>query len=112
MRREFPKGIKVAAFQRAKGRCEKCTAMLFPGKFQFDHRIADTFGGEPTLDNCMVLCANCHSEKTFGSDVPAAAKSNRVRAKHIGAKTPSRTPLPFGKASKLKRKLDGTVIER
>jgi 5-methylcytosine-specific restriction protein A len=112
MRHEFPKGIKVAAFQRSKGRCERCTALLYPGKFEYDHRLADTFGGEPTLDNCMVLCIACHDAKTYSSDIPAAAKSNRVRAKHIGAKSPSRTPLPFGRASKFKRKLDGSIVPR
>jgi 5-methylcytosine-specific restriction protein A len=112
MRREFPKSVKVAAFQRAAGKCESCGARLYPGKYEYDHRLADTFGGEPTLDNCEVICTACHDLKTYKSDIPAAAKSNRVRAKHIGAKAPSRTPLPFGKQSKFKRKLDGTVVPR
>ena len=33
-REEFPDKVKVAAFDRAKGRCEVCTAKLFVGKYQ------------------------------------------------------------------------------
>jgi 5-methylcytosine-specific restriction protein A len=88
-RREFPDKVKVAAFQRADGRCEKCTAKLFVGKIHYDHRIPDAMGGEPTLSNCDVLCSACHGEKTTRIDVPAIAKVKRIRAKHLGAAKPS-----------------------
>lgn len=84
MRREFSPKIRLAAFERAKGHCEKCTAKLYTGKFHYDHDLPDAFGGEPTLENCRVLCIACHSEKTTKADVPAIAKSNRTRLKHIG----------------------------
>lgn len=112
MRREFSTKVRVAAFQRAKGRCESCTAPLFPGKFEYDHRLADAFGGEPTLENCEVICKACHDLKTFTSDIPAIAKSNRVRAKHIGAKTRKGRPLPGGKDSPYRIKMDRTVVPR
>ena len=54
-RREFTSKIKLAAFERAKGQCERCTGKLYPGKFRYNHRIPDALGGEPTLDNCEVL---------------------------------------------------------
>lgn len=76
-RRTFSTKVKLAAFQRAAGRCEKCTSRLSVGKFQFDHVIADAMGGEPTLKNCEVLCLACHGEKTAGSDIPAIAKVNQ-----------------------------------
>ncbi len=111
-RREFPKSVKVAAFQRANGKCESCTARLYPGKYEYDHKLADTFGGEPTLENCEVLCSACHGAKTFKSDIPMAAKSNRVRAKHIGAKVKTRRTIPGSKDSPWKIKLDRTVVPR
>ena len=110
-RREFPTKVKVAAFDRAKGNCEKCTARLFVGKFAYDHRIPDALGGEPTLENCTVLCLVCHGEKTAGIDQPTIAKVRHVRAKHIGART-SRTPMPGSRNSRWKRKMDGTVEAR
>lgn len=83
MRTEFPSKVRVEAFRRCGGLCEKCTAKLSVGKFHYDHIIPDAFGGEPILSNCQVLCVNCHGEKTAKVDVPAYAKSNRVRSKHL-----------------------------
>ena len=39
---------------------------------------------------------------------PVRAKSNRIRARHLGAHKP-RQVMPGSKASKFKRKMDGTV---
>ncbi len=111
MRREFPKSVKLAAWQRCNGNCEVCHARLFPGKFRFDHNKPDTFGGEPTLENCVVRCWNCDKDKTYKRDIPMVAKSNRVRAKHLGLKK-TRNPLPGSRGSKWKRKMNGTVVPR
>ncbi len=87
MRREFPKQVKREALKRALGKCEnaKCGA-LFGVKFHFDHDIADGLGGEPTLDNCKVLCHACHGEKTAKHDVPLIAKTKRIQDRHNGIK--------------------------
>lgn len=111
-RQEFPKRVKIAAWNRCGGRCEGCGAKLFPGHFAYDHRIADGLGGEPTAENCQVLCDNCHGAKTARDDVPAIAKAKRREASHIGAKAPSRTPLPCGRSSRWKRRMDGSVAPR
>jgi len=91
-RRDFAARVKVAAFERAKGHCEGCGAHLTVGKFHYDHDLADGLGGEPTLENCRVLCQPCHGTKTRTGDVPAIAKLKRVRAAHLGAK---RSKSPF-----------------
>ena len=86
MRREFPPKVKVAAFERAKGRCECCRVVIRPGNGpEYDHRVPDAVGGEPTLENCEVLCRNCHGAKTATGDIPAIAKTKRIRRKHINA---------------------------
>lgn len=110
VRREFPDKVKVAAFERAGGRCEKCGARLFVGKFHYDHRIPDAMGGTPTLDNCDVLCTPCHGEKTHRHDVPDIAKVKRIRAKHIGARKPS--TFPGGRNSPWKMKIGGRAERR
>lgn len=84
-RREFTKAVKLAAWKRCGGNCEKCTAKLYPGKIEYHHAKEDTFGGEPTLENCAVLCVGCHSAIT-GERAKVIAKSSRVRAKHLGIK--------------------------
>ncbi len=92
-RSEFSPKTKAAAFDRSAGRCERCTAKLYVGKFQFDHVIPDALGGEPVLSNCEVLCTNCHGAKTAKEDVPRIAKAVRINRKHIGATRPKR-PWP------------------
>ena len=111
MRQEFSKAVRLAAWNRCGGKCEVCTARLFPGKFRYDHDKPDTFGGEPTLENCVVRCWSCDKEKTYKQDIPAIAKSNRVRSKHLGLKTKSRA-IPGSKRSGWKRKMDGTWERR
>lgn len=79
-RREFKQKVKRAALDRAKGTCEAagCDSPLVAGRFHFDHIIPDALGGEPTLDNCAVLCFLCHRDKTTKHDVPRIAKSKRI----------------------------------
>ena len=101
VRREFPAKVRVAAFERADGRCEyieigpgdfRCTAKLVPGNLFYDHIIPDGLGGEPTLENCQCLCKAHHDPKTRTEDVPRIAKMKRQRRNYIGAKPPSRWP--------------------
>jgi 5-methylcytosine-specific restriction endonuclease McrA len=83
---EFSKATKLAAFRRAHGRCERCSGLLTPGKFAYDHRNPAVFSGDAgaALENCQVLCASCHDTKTYRKDIPDAAKSNRIRASAAG----------------------------
>ena len=83
VRREFSARVKLAAWQRCGGQCEQCTARLFPGKYDYHHVKEDTFGGEPVLENCAVLCVACHAKIT-GTRARDIAKSNRIRNKYIG----------------------------
>lgn len=110
MRREFPSKVKLAAFERAKGHCEKCGAKII-GAAQVDHVIPDALGGEPTLDNAECLCKTCHAFKTGKHDVPRIAKTKRQRAKHIGA-VKTRAVMPGSKTSKFKKHVDGRVTYR
>lgn len=114
-RQEFSQGTKVAAFKRANGRCEgevngeRCGAFLTPGKYHYDHDNPDGLTGEPTLENCKVLCLGCHRKKTSEIDIPRIAKAKRREAKHIGAKAPSRRPLTD---PRWKKKVSGEVVPR
>jgi 5-methylcytosine-specific restriction protein A len=111
-RREFSAKTKLQAFERAKGKCEgkDCGARLMPGRYQYDHIVAAWAGGEPTLDNCAVLCIVCHGVKTSKIDKPQAAKSVRIRKRNAGIKKKSR--FACSKDSKFKKKMDGSVVLR
>jgi hypothetical protein len=77
-RKEFSKVVKRNAFVRANGHCEGpgCGAKLTLGKFAYDHVNPDGLTGEPTLENCMVLCDACHKVKTR-QDVKHIAQAKR-----------------------------------
>jgi len=81
MRQEFSKQTKMLASERANGRCERCGTFLQSGLYHYDHVIPDAMQGEPTLENCQVICKTCHSSKTSG-DRKTIAKSNHVRERH------------------------------
>lgn len=96
MRSEFSKPTKREALKRSGGRCEavgelyglafgtRCNAPLSHG-VEFDHfPIAATEPDCTGLDNCVACCPSCHRWKTSHYDVPAQAKSKRVRDKHLG----------------------------
>ena len=83
-RQEFSPKTKLEAFARSKGNCEHCGVKIRPGNGpHYDHATPDAVGGEPTLENCQVLCKPCHSVKTAKTDVPEIAKTKRIRNKHI-----------------------------
>jgi 5-methylcytosine-specific restriction endonuclease McrA len=110
-RREFSRKTKAQAFARAEGKCEVCSARLAPGKFRYDHRIPDALGGEPTLENCVVQCVACDAPKT-ATDVARIRKADRQRDKHNRAYKPSLRPLPCGKRSPFRKKINGQVVPR
>lgn len=109
-RDEFKKRTRIEAFTRCKGRCEGCGAILRPGHFDYDHDKPAAFGGEAVLENCRVLCDACHGAKTYKRDIPAVAKSNRIRAHRAGIRKKSR--FPGSKDSPFKKKINGTVERR
>ena len=63
-----------------------------------------------TIRELQLLCVPCHKAKTK-RDVRQIAKTKRVIKKLAGLKA-SRHPMPFGRNSRLKKKLDGTIVAR
>ena len=88
-RREFPKPIKVAVTKRAMREgvvyCEKCHAQA--KRWQIDHVRPDGLGGEPTLENAMLICQPCFEEKN-PKDASAIAHAKRREAKDLRAVKP------------------------
>ena len=109
VRQEFSKRVKLEAFKRSGGQCEGCTARLFVGRFDYHHDREDTMGGEPTLQNCKVLCDACH-DKITKEHAPIIAKSNRQRNKHLGIKRKS--GFQTNRNGRFRKKMDGTVVLR
>ena len=95
MRREFPAKVKLQAWDRCmrggKPHCELCRGLIV-GRGQFDHVVADGLGGDPTLDNCQVLCSPCHRIKTHTEDRPIMTKADNQRKSHAGVKRKHQWP--------------------
>ena len=56
--------IRRRVYARAKGRCEKCNETLTPMTAHMDEKVSRGEGGNISLDNCWLLCSNCHTGPT------------------------------------------------
>jgi 5-methylcytosine-specific restriction protein A len=106
-RTEFSTQVRKDAWKRCGGRCEApgCGIKLMVGHFQYDHVKPDGLDGEPTLENCAVLCSAHHHKKTVEVDRPLMQKADNIRAKHFGFK-------PKRPWSNFRKKMSGEVIPR
>lgn len=52
--------IRQQVFNRANWRCEHCGASLTYKTGQMHEKLPKGKGGEVSLENCMLLCYNCH----------------------------------------------------
>lgn len=89
---EFTRKQRLEIWNRAKGHCEKCQAKLKVGEGEYDHVIAQGYGGENTVENGQLLCRRCHGTKT-GIDKGITEKVKRIRDKHLGIYPPSKAKL-------------------
>jgi 5-methylcytosine-specific restriction enzyme A len=120
--RYFSKDVKRAALARSGKRCEatgalyglpadmRCSADLALG-VEFDHSILWANSRDSSLGNCVAVCPRCHRHKTTTHDTPKAAKTVRQRDKADGIRH-TRNPLPGGRGTRWKKKMDGSVVER
>lgn len=108
MRTEFSAKTKVAAFERARGRCENCSVKLAPGNTEYDHDETDWMGGEATLANCKVRCKTCHRLKTT-RDIKKIARSRKRYRTNINAKATKSRPMPGTRASGIRKRMSGLV---
>jgi 5-methylcytosine-specific restriction protein A len=108
MRREFSRKIRASVALRAGGCCEACGAKLKVGEGEYDHILPDQLGGEPTAENCSLVCRVCHRAKT-ATDVGRIRKGDRQRDRHTGAMKSSSRPIPGSKASGIRKRFNGTV---
>ncbi|MBO9398765.1 HNH endonuclease [Shimia sp. R9_2] len=103
---------RAAIFQAHDGTCHICGEKIdgTREKWELEHIVAYELTRDDSDENLAPAHVSCHKQKTR-KDKAAIAKAKRVNAKHIGAHQP-KSNLPGSRASKFKRKLDGTVVPR
>lgn len=112
------KRVRITAKMRAdiflsrSGMCHLCSMKVVPGEeWDVSHDIPLEAGGKDDASNWFVAHRKCHRVHTSTVDAPMIAKVKRIHQKHVGAKK-SRSPMPLGRGSKFKRKMDGTIVRR
>ena len=114
-RKKMTPRLRLKIWERDKGVCWYCGHAIdgVREKWIVEHKKALELGGEDVEANMAVVHKACADEKTNGpnGDHAMAAKAKRAKRLHIGIKK-SKTPLPGGKSSKWKRRMDGTVVRR
>ncbi len=104
--------MRADIFLRHDGVCHLCSMKVMPGQdWDVSHDIPLEAGGKDDASNWLVAHRKCHRRHTAETDAPLIARVKRIHARHIGAHK-SRSPMPMGKGSKFKRKMDGTVVLR
>jgi 5-methylcytosine-specific restriction endonuclease McrA len=105
--------MRADIFMRHGGVCHLCSMKVVPGQeWDVSHEIPLEAGGADDDTNWLVAHRTCHRKHTATVDAPMIAKVKRIHQRHIGAKTRSKNPLPGGRFSKFKKKMDGSVVRR
>ena len=106
-RKSISRTVRARVFDKAQGLCHLCGGKIaVADKWDVDHILALALGGADDESNFAPAHKRCHQDKTRG-DVGMIRKADRQRARHIGAKGPSKW-----RQSKWKRKISGEVVLR
>lgn len=103
---------RLRIWERHKGACCLCHRKIDGARERWivEHIRALLLGGADHDDNCAPAHASCATAKTR-ADVALGAKAKRVKQRHLGMLT-TKTPMPHGRNSPTKRKMDGSVVAR
>ena len=112
-RRSLSTRERLRLFNLYGGVCHFCEQKIdgTRDRWEISHELALELGGADDDENRKPAHYKCHRAHTAEKDIPQIAKSNRQRAKHVGAHRP-RAIMPGSKASRFKKKMDGTVERR
>lgn len=108
---KIPDRVKLRIFIAHKGKCHLTGLKINPGdKYDFDHIQALANGGQHRESNLAPVLRDKHREKTK-RDRGITKKLDRISKKHHGIKKTSGRALQGTKASGIRKKMDGTILE-
>lgn len=111
-RKRLSPSRRLQVWESTGGVCVLCQRVIDGVRERWiaEHIRALELGGADALSNMAPAHAFCAEEKTR-TDHARAAKAKRQKIRYIGANCSGR-PLPFGRQSPLKRKLNGQIVRR
>lgn len=103
---------RLKVWEKTCGRCVVCHQQIdgVRERWIVEHIRALELGGRDEHDNMGPVHANCAAAKTRDG-YQCAAKAKRQKLRHLGADI-SKRPLPCGRQSRWKKKIDGTIVPR
>lgn len=109
----IPPRVRLRIFDRFDSICQcGCGRKIRPGEpWDAEDEIAIINGGERRETNLRPFLREHHREKTR-QDVAIKSKTYRVRSKHIGIRRTSSRPMPCGRGSPWRKKMNGEVVRR
>lgn len=115
-RPKLTRAQRVRVFDANDGRCHICGLKIKVGEeWDAEHKTPRWKGGSDDLSNLAPAHkgrSSCHAEKS-AEEATERAKSDRVRANHLGIpKTPKGRPIPGTKRSGVRVCFDGRVLDR
>lgn len=112
-RRPLTRAKRVRIWNAANGICHICKLPIDGTKDKWDaeHIKPIWLGGADDESNMAPAHKRCHAPKTAQEAAPRA-KSNRIRARHMGIRKTQPRPIPGTKASGWRHRMDGTWERR
>ena len=103
---------RLSIWERARGICVLCDQAIdgVRERWIIEHIRALELGGSDEPDNMGPAHETCGRSKTR-DDHRSAAKAKRQKIHHLGAAHAKR-PMPCGRRSRWKKRLDGTIVPR
>jgi 5-methylcytosine-specific restriction endonuclease McrA len=102
---------RLKLFLEHSGRCCLCGGVISIGQpYIVEHILPLFLGGTNDWENLAPAHERCATTKTQ-KEAKERAKGRRIAEKHYGSRQ-SKRPMAGSKASKYRRKMDGTVVRR
>jgi 5-methylcytosine-specific restriction endonuclease McrA len=103
---------RLKVWERTSGQCVVCHQQIdgVRERWIVEHIRALELGGADEPDNMGPAHETCAAAKTR-NDHHRAAKAKRQKIQHLGA-AKTKNPLPCGRQSRWKKKIDGTIVPR
>lgn len=103
---------RLELFIRHDGLCCICGGKIDGVKEMWDEHVNPLWlSGDNSAENRAPAHAKCARAKT-SNEAGERSKGRSVAEGHFGAKRAKTRPLPCGRRSKFKKKMDGTVVKR